>query len=454
MPANTTTATPDEEPEDANVVDVDGEEVPAETEGGPKSTTAALVVANVPGPLMRPVATRDETVQAFREYQALRNDLLTPADFQRAGKKEFVVKAGWRKLAVAMGVSDELRDRDYLRDDKGRIIRAEVVVRAIAPNGRYADGLGFCDFRERCCPTAYGDVCGDKRSSHKHCKSDCDGFNHFSKSQHDIPATAHTRAKNRAFSDLFGFGEVSAEEVTDKGENTYNNPADGADVERLVVTMNAIPNEQDRARIKHKFLDNFGQPNAMVAGQIDRANNFLKACGYDPAETKMSDAASQAEPVAPKPPERDSQDAPRDPEVAASTAPEGNSGSDAPEGGGNGTVRQSQTPTVPAPTPAEPAPPSTAHQRQRIGMRVAELVKAGFLIDGDKPEIVGALTADRTSTTTEITSTEAEQMLAVLRLIESQDLAMCDNPEIAGVRAVGAVTPKGEQFITQVLGAA
>ena len=93
-------------------------------------------------------------------------------------------------------------------------VRAEVIVRATAPGGRTMDGLGSCDLREKCCDSRR---CRNSARGHRHCDQ-VDGHDpamHFSHPQHDIPATAHTRATNRACSDLFGFGEVSAEEIQD-----------------------------------------------------------------------------------------------------------------------------------------------------------------------------------------------------------------------------------------------
>jgi hypothetical protein len=113
--------------------------------------------------------------------------LLDDDDYQAIKGKRFKKKSAWRKLAAAFNVSDSLLDRQYERDEDGRILRAEVTVRATAPNGRFADGLGLASVRER----------------------------PFNNPEHDIPATAHTRAKNRAFADLFGLGEVSAEEITE-----------------------------------------------------------------------------------------------------------------------------------------------------------------------------------------------------------------------------------------------
>jgi hypothetical protein len=164
----------------------------------------------VTGGVLAPVASTHDLVASFRAYQDAVNQLLTDDDYQPIGGKKFRKRSGWRKLATAMGVDLELRARDYERDDAGRITRAEVVARAKAPNGRYADGLGACDVFERCCTRGC-----DKR--HRHCPAAsgtaCPGFSHFSKPQHDIPATAHTRSVNRACADLFGAGEVSAEEM-------------------------------------------------------------------------------------------------------------------------------------------------------------------------------------------------------------------------------------------------
>lgn len=161
------------------IIDVDGTEI--------ESNVASLAPIVRGDALVRPAASVADVESAFHDYQRLCQRLLDDDDIQRIGGKSFRKKSAWRKLAVAFGVSCEVRDREYERDERGNIIRAEIVVRAQAPNGRYMDGLGVCDLSER----------------------------KFSKPNHDIPATAMTRATNRACADLFGMGEVSAEEITD-----------------------------------------------------------------------------------------------------------------------------------------------------------------------------------------------------------------------------------------------
>ena len=59
----------------------------------------------------------------------------------------------------------------------------------------------------------------------------------FTHAEHDIISTAHTRAKNRAISDIIGTGEVSAEEM----ENSNG-----------VSSKKAVPHQKKRAAKKQK----------------------------------------------------------------------------------------------------------------------------------------------------------------------------------------------------------
>lgn len=166
-------------------------------------TTAAIVpTQRQTSSLVTPAAEMDKIAEAFQAYQEMKLRLLNDDDYQNIQGKRFPKKSAWRKMSVAFGCSVEVQKVTHERNEQGRIVRTEVVARATAPNGRYSDGLGSCDLFEKC---------SDR------CEPNCNGSVHFSHAQHDIPATAETRAKNRALSDLFGFGEVSAEEVADSG---------------------------------------------------------------------------------------------------------------------------------------------------------------------------------------------------------------------------------------------
>ena len=155
-----------------------------------ENSTELTVIEATASALVRPGASIPEIVALMDDYQSLCQALLDDSDWQTIQGKRFPKRSAWRKLAVAYGVSFEIKDRELTRNDEGELIAADFVVRATAPNGRYADGWGAASVAEK----------GPKGRG-------------VGKLYHDIPATAETRAKNRAAADLFGMGEVSAEEV-------------------------------------------------------------------------------------------------------------------------------------------------------------------------------------------------------------------------------------------------
>lgn len=415
---------------------VDGEVVedgPDHIGAQPQTVASLELVPVAHGALTAPVADVTAVRDAFEQYDQLRRTIVVKSDVTAIAGKEFVNKSGWRKLAVVMGVSGEIRSREYVRDAQGRIASAEVVVRAVAPNGRFMDGLGACDAHERCCPKAYDEnaVCRDGRRSHHHCPVGCDGYNHFSKPQHDIPATASTRALNRACSDLFGFGEVSAEEVTERDD-----PADKADINALVHALNTVAADQ-RAHAKHAFVERFGMPAELKKGQVDAAVRFVRALGVEVAPVDAPAAAAKPEPTSSQP---ETAPAASD-EPAVPGAPSESSGA---ENGGaaDGMVVGSSSSQAP---PAAPPRPSTAQQRRTIGMAFRSLIDNEVVLEGDKAEIVGMLTLGRTTTTTEITFDEAVKLVALVHYLESGTVKVWDDDD--GTRVLAADHQPGIGFL-------
>src|SRR5262245_39670503 len=154
----------------------------------PDATEPAGPEARPPS-ILRPVASSEEVLAAWQQFQELKRNLLTLDDYQDVQGRPRIKKSGWRKIAAAFGISDQiLREerRDFERPAVAtRYFVWEITVRAVAPNGRYADAVGSCASNER----------------------------RFAHLDHDVRAVAHTRAKNRAVADLVGGGEVSAEEI-------------------------------------------------------------------------------------------------------------------------------------------------------------------------------------------------------------------------------------------------
>jgi hypothetical protein len=131
--------------------------------------------------------------QAMNAYQETTRAMLDAGDWigQPGEPQSFVKRSGWSKIANAYGLSTELLRESIERDESGGPVRAHAVVRAISKFGRYADGDGACAINEPRFASASG----------------------RQKVEHDLPATAVTRATNRAISNLVGFGQVSAEEI-------------------------------------------------------------------------------------------------------------------------------------------------------------------------------------------------------------------------------------------------
>ncbi|BBM99053.1 hypothetical protein MPTK1_1g18320 [Marchantia polymorpha subsp. ruderalis] len=118
-------------------------------------------------------------VSMFKECQDAAMKTLVPSDYMMMQGKPFIKKSGWRKIAFFFNISFEIKDKNIQFDSNSNVLRAEFVVRASMPTGRFTDSWGSCDR-------------GEKR---------------FSKPNHDIPSTAETRAKTRACQDLLGIGE-------------------------------------------------------------------------------------------------------------------------------------------------------------------------------------------------------------------------------------------------------
>ena len=127
----------------------------------------------------------DKALSEWEAYQIFTKKLLNETDYVNIKGKAFKKKSAWRKYARAFNINTEIIEKDITRNDKGVVTEAEFIVRATLPDGRHCDGWGNCSKRE-----------GNKN-----------------KPNHDIPATAMTRATNRAIADLIGAGEVTAEEV-------------------------------------------------------------------------------------------------------------------------------------------------------------------------------------------------------------------------------------------------
>ena len=132
----------------------------------------------------RPTEISVEEMQSrLAKFAELKTAVLEGHTMEIHGKK-YILKSGWRVAATVFGIADEITFHERQdRDDGTWTITYHV--KCTDPAGRTSMGIGSCDSKEKS----------------------------GNRIEHDVATMAHTRAKNRAISDLIGTGEVSAEEM-------------------------------------------------------------------------------------------------------------------------------------------------------------------------------------------------------------------------------------------------
>jgi len=133
---------------------------------------------------VKPLVSPERAAEDWALFEALKSKLLTDDDYQPIAGRRYIKRSGFRKIAVYFGLSDRLLEQERVDREDGSFYW-RIVVEVEAPNGRVSTGVGACDSRER----------------------------RFAHVEHDVYATAHTRAKSRAISDMVAGGAVSAEEM-------------------------------------------------------------------------------------------------------------------------------------------------------------------------------------------------------------------------------------------------
>jgi hypothetical protein len=191
-----------------------------------------------------PVFTGEQMARAFVAYQDLQRalDRAMPEQIMELDGRRFRKKGYWRAVAVAFCLKveavDERREVSGVFLDGRENFGYLVSYRATAPNGRTVHGDGSCFAVEKArrfkCP--HLERPGSKRTIHFPAQTCPDFDPNFSwrvlpaeATEHNVRSHAHTRAFNRAVSNLCGFGEVSAEEVEHR-ERVSSAPADGATI--------------------------------------------------------------------------------------------------------------------------------------------------------------------------------------------------------------------------------
>ena len=140
------------------------------------------------------------SIDQYREIQRVLDESM-PESLVTIGKKKHRTKSYWRAIATAFNLNVTCLDEKHVQGSgKSTDWGWLCTYRATAPNGRVADGDGSCFASEK---TGRGQG-----------------------TVHNVRSHAHTRAYNRAVSNLVGFGEVSAEEMVRAAPVTTSAPPD------------------------------------------------------------------------------------------------------------------------------------------------------------------------------------------------------------------------------------
>jgi len=152
----------------------------------PEKTELAPIEEPQEKPLV-PVASAEDLVSAMARFEDIKQRLLVrDRDTYTIEGQERIRKSGWRKLALAFGISDEIVREDVVHDTTDpSYLCVHTRVKAWARGGRTVEGTGTASSRER----------------------------KFAHLEHDLHALAHTRAKSRAIADMLGSSDLIAEEL-------------------------------------------------------------------------------------------------------------------------------------------------------------------------------------------------------------------------------------------------
>lgn len=199
--------------------------------------STALVPAAQQALAVMPVFSGSQMADALVAYKALQGalDKAMPDQIMSLDGKPFRKKGYWRGIATAFNLTvepiDEKREVANSFEDGRDNFGYLVTYRATAPNGRSITGDGSCFAVEKArrfkCPHPHPSREG--KTEHWPAENCPDFDPNFSwrslpaqATEHNVRSHAHTRAFNRAVSNLVAFGEVSAEEVDRDGADTFD----------------------------------------------------------------------------------------------------------------------------------------------------------------------------------------------------------------------------------------
>jgi len=159
--------------------------------------------------VLRPVASPDQLVEAFRILQEVKRKLITAEDLYLDDRGDERLKiSGWRKFGIAFGLTLEIARETRQQDDlKPENFTWRIGVKARARGGREVIGVGSFSSRE-----LKFKVLEDGSIVHP-TKTDKSGAPVPVPLEHLVYSRAHTRAIKRAIQDMIGPVEQEEEDL-------------------------------------------------------------------------------------------------------------------------------------------------------------------------------------------------------------------------------------------------
>jgi len=211
---------------------MDGEEKVMVTE------TKSEAIMPIMPQMIRPIVTVEKALEAWQEYQSLKTKLADKGDFANIQGKQHPTKQFANKLSKFFGLSVQIikAEKEVFEDS----FTWHIWARATAPNGQFRESDGHCSSKER----------------------------KFAHLEHDVYATAVTRAKNRAILELAGFGEVTAEEITDDDGQEPNGHREYAKIELKIWDDKTRDFTRIRPCTLKEAIEYFGEIKKRVGDEV------------------------------------------------------------------------------------------------------------------------------------------------------------------------------------------
>jgi len=178
--------------------------------------TELAVKEEISPEVLRPVASPDQLVEAFRILQEVKRKLITAEDLYLDDRGDERLKiSGWRKFGIAFGLTLEIARETRQQDDLDpENFTWRIGVKARARGGREVIGVGSFSSRE-----LKFKVLEDGSIVHP-TKTDKSGTPVPVPLEHLVYSRAHTRAIKRAIQDMIGPVEQEEEDLEEPVKGT------------------------------------------------------------------------------------------------------------------------------------------------------------------------------------------------------------------------------------------